>query len=38
MRLIGVVDTTFARYDMGSSALDELKRCGTGFRTVRRTV
>ncbi len=38
MRKIGVVDTTFARYDMGSAAVDELKKMGTGFRIVRRTV
>jgi riboflavin synthase len=38
MKLIGVADTTFARYDMGSSAIDELKRTGTGFKIVRYTV
>ncbi len=38
MKLIGVVDTTFARYDMGASAVDELKTLGTGFRVARRTV
>lgn len=38
MKLIGVADTTFARYDMGSSAIDELEKTGTGFRTVRYTV
>ncbi|MCL2786842.1 MAG: riboflavin synthase [Methanomassiliicoccaceae archaeon] len=35
---IGVADTTFARYDMAASAIDELKRIGTGFKIVRRTV
>ena len=38
---IGVVDTMFARYDMGAEALDELEQCpgfGTRFETVRRTV
>jgi len=35
---IGIADTTFARYDMGAAAIDELKRTGTGFRIVRRTV
>jgi riboflavin synthase len=38
---IGVVDTMFARYDMGKEALDELAGCpgfGTRFTTVRRTV
>ena len=38
---IGVVDTMFARYDMGAEALDELKQCpgyGQRFDVVRRTV
>ncbi|MFQ5920312.1 MAG: riboflavin synthase [Thermoplasmata archaeon] len=38
MRTIGIVDTTFARYDMGTAAEEELKGLGTGFRVVRRTV
>lgn len=38
MKLIGIVDTTFARSDMGSAALDELGKQGTGFRAIRRTV
>jgi len=41
MDRIGVVDTMFARYDMGSEAVDELSSCpgfGTRFETVRRTV
>ena len=41
MDLIGVVDTMFARYDMGAEALDELSECpgyGTRFTTIRRTV
>ncbi|MBI5000581.1 MAG: riboflavin synthase [Euryarchaeota archaeon] len=38
MRLIGVADTTFARFDMAAAAIDELKKTGTGFRIVRRTV
>jgi riboflavin synthase len=41
MDTIGVVDTMFARYDMGGEALDELKQCpgyGTRFTTIRRTV
>ena len=38
MKLIGVVDTTFARFDMGGAAVAELKGAGTGFRIVRRTV
>jgi riboflavin synthase len=39
--LIGVVDTMFARVDMGGIALDELKSCpgyGTRFDVIRRTV
>ena len=38
---IGVVDTMFARYDMGGAALDELAQCpghGETFRVVARTV
>jgi riboflavin synthase len=38
---IGVVDTMFARYDMGKEAVDELADCpgyGTRFTTIRRTV
>ena len=41
MDTIGVVDTMFARYDMGKEALDELAECpghGERFTTVRRTV
>lgn len=38
MRRIGVVDTTFARVDMGGFAVDELKKTGTGFKVERRTV
>jgi riboflavin synthase len=41
MDRIGVVDTMFARFDMGGEALDELKGCagfGTTFEVVRRTV
>ena len=38
MMLIGVVDTTFARIDMGSAAIDELKGVAPGFKVVRRTV
>ncbi|MDD5503602.1 MAG: riboflavin synthase [Candidatus Thermoplasmatota archaeon] len=35
---IGVADTTFARVDMGKSAIDQLRACGTGFAIIRRTV
>lgn len=38
MKIIGIADTTFARYDMGHSAIDELRHAGTGFRIVRYTV
>lgn len=38
MKTIGIADTTFARFDMAASAIDELKKTGTGFRIVRRTV
>ena len=41
MHRIGVVDTMFARYDMGAEALDELASCpghGTVFEVVHRTV
>ena len=41
MDTIGVVDTMFARYDMGQEALDELAKCpgfGSQFTTLRRTV
>lgn len=38
MKKIGIVDTTFARYDMGRAAIDELKSNDTGFRIIRYTV
>ena len=41
MDRIGVVDTMFARYDMGAEAVDELKQCpgfGSTFEVVQRTV
>lgn len=41
MDTIGVVDTMFARYDMGREALDELADCpgyGERFTVIRRTV
>lgn len=38
MKIFGIVDTTFARYDMGHSAIDELQSIGSGFSTVRYTV
>lgn len=38
LRLIGIADTTFARYDMGGSVESELKSLGSGFRIIRWTV
>jgi riboflavin synthase len=41
MDRFGVVDTMFARFDMGAEALDELANCpghGERFETLRRTV
>jgi len=38
MKTIGIADTTFARYDMAHSAIDELQHAGTGFRIIRYTV
>ncbi len=41
MHRIGVVDTMFARYDMGAEAIDELEQCpghGKRFEIVRSTV
>ncbi len=41
MDRIGVADTMFARYDMGSEAVAELESCpghGERFEIVRRTV
>jgi len=38
MKKIGIVDTTFARYDMGGSAIDELKSNHDGYKIVRYTV
>jgi len=41
VKRIGVVDTTFARYDMGAAARAELATCpghGTEFEVVSRTV
>lgn len=38
MKKIGIVDTTFARYDMAKAAIDELKSNQTGFKIIRKTV
>jgi len=38
MKKIGIADTTFARYDMGKSTIDELKSNKTGLKIIRYTV
>jgi riboflavin synthase len=38
MKTIGIVDTTFARYDMGRSVIDELKSNRTGLKIIRYSV
>ena len=38
MKRIGIADTTFARFDMGAAAADELQSHQTGFRIARYTV
>ncbi|MFA6679666.1 MAG: riboflavin synthase [Candidatus Methanomethylophilaceae archaeon] len=38
MKIIGIADTTFARYDMGSAEIDELEHTVTGFRIIIYTV
>src|SRR5512136_342 len=38
MKKTGIAETTFARYDMGGSAISQLKEQGTGFTIVRYTV
>jgi riboflavin synthase len=38
MKIIGIADTTFARYNMGASAIDELNSNRTGFKIIRYTV
>lgn len=38
MKTIGIADTTFARFDMAASAINELESTGTGFTIIRRTV
>lgn len=38
MLRIGICDTTFARFDMGSAAIDELRKYGGGFKIIRTTV
>ena len=38
MKKIGIADTTFARYDMASAAINELESNHTGFKIIRYTV
>jgi len=38
MKIIGIADTTFARFDMGKAAIDELHSNITGFKIERYTV
>ncbi len=38
MKIIGIADTTFARFDMGASAIDELESTVTGFKIIHYTV
>ena len=35
---IGIADTTFARYDMGAAAIDELKKNASDLKIIRTTV
>jgi riboflavin synthase len=38
VKRIGIVDTTFSTVNMGDIAIDELRKQGTGFKIIRRTV
>ncbi|MFQ5800818.1 MAG: riboflavin synthase, partial [Candidatus Hydrothermarchaeales archaeon] len=38
MKKVGIVDTTFARYDMAADAIDEIKKTATGIKIIRTTV
>jgi riboflavin synthase len=38
MTRIGIVDTSFSRFDMAAAAIDELTKQGTGFEVERYTV
>jgi len=38
MKKIGIADTTFARFDMAKSAINELQSNDTGFKILRYTV
>lgn len=37
-KCVGIVDTTFARFNMGEAAVDELRKIGSELEVVRRTV
>ena len=38
MKKIGIVDTSFSRFDMATSAVDELRKQGGGYEILRYTV
>jgi riboflavin synthase len=38
VKRIGIVDTSFSRFDMASSAVDELRKQGGGYEVLRYTV
>ena len=38
MKKVGIADTTFARFDMAKSAIDELQSYATGFKILRYSV
>ena len=38
MKRIGIADTTFARFDMGNEAIDELQSSSSGLKIIRYTV
>ncbi len=38
MKTIGIVDTSFSRFDMAASAVDELRKQGSGYAILRYTV
>lgn len=38
MKRIGIADTTFARYDMATAAINKLQSLTTGFKIIRYTV
>lgn len=38
MKKIGIIDTTFARYDMALAAVSELRKCTSSVKVIRNTV